>query len=39
MSKVSSADAYMLAAQDLIEALKKPAPNAPFLTTNGTLNK
>ena len=34
--RVSYDAAAMLAAQDLVEALKKPTPNAPFATINYT---
>ena len=39
MPRFLSADASTLAAQYLIEALGKPAPNAPFSTKNDTHNK
>ena len=36
MSRVSSAGAATLAAQELVESLKNPTPNAPFATINDT---
>ena len=39
MPRVSSANAATLAARDLIEALQKTAPNAPFVKINDTHNE
>ena len=36
MPIVSSSNAYTLAAQALVEALKQPTPNTPFATINYT---
>ena len=33
---VSSADAATISAQNLVEALQNPSPNAPFATINDT---